>query len=128
MNCFMKCILVSFFCFLKLCSFSQTPANAPIEISSIQDSVLIMRHCELYVDSSSTADIYSVDRLQRENVDAYNVKQFLPDSWLTSTLFLKFTVKNSSDSLVRFYFLAGNYVRKNEFYKTTGTRKFTTIE
>ena len=87
-----------------------------------------MRHCQLYVDSSSTANIHSVETLQRENLDAYNVKQFLPDSWLTSTLFLKFTVKNSSDTMVRFYFLAGNYVRKNEFYKIGGAEKFSTIE
>ena len=47
----------------------------------------------------------------------YNLRRYIPISWITKTIYLRFTLANSSDSAKKIFFIAGTYVRATQIFK-----------
>ena len=47
----------------------------------------------------------------------YNLSRYIPIGWITKTIYLRFTLANSSDSAKKIFFIAGTYVRSTQIFK-----------
>jgi signal transduction histidine kinase len=47
----------------------------------------------------------------------YNHRNFIPYKWITQKIFLRFTLRNSGDSVAKVFFIPGTYIRNLEVYK-----------
>jgi hypothetical protein len=43
---------------------------------------------------------------------AYDLEKNIPNSWTTSTIYLKFFLENNEDSRKKIFFIAGTYIKK----------------
>ena len=53
----------------------------------------------------------------------YNLSRYIPISWITKTIYLRFTLANSSDSAKKIFFIAGTYVRATQIFKVLGNEQ-----
>jgi signal transduction histidine kinase len=114
----MKSLTTSFFLFIYVWVGAQsTLSNSPVDISKINDSILITNYCNLYVDSLGTATPSSIPENAWRSFADYNYKNFIPNKWITSKIFLRFSLENTSDSVATVFFLPGNYIRSLTPYK-----------
>lgn len=128
MNSLMRSLLVPFFLFLQLASIAQSFQDSSVEISGITDSTLIAPHCQFYVDTKENVTPDSLQGIKWKSLEVHERKSFVPVAWLTHPVYLKFTLHNSSDSTVPFYFIAGNYIRSNKFYRLDASSGISPLE
>jgi signal transduction histidine kinase len=64
------------------------------DISSINDSILL-ENCPVFVDSSNNTDPPATLHQNWKPLSAYNLKNSIPKSWVTKTIFLQVNLANS---------------------------------
>ena len=114
----MKLFTTSFFLFLNVWAIGQTNFDKDaVDISQINDSILITQRCYLYVDSVGTAAPATIPDAAWIPFSRYDYNDFIPLKWITKKIFLRFTLENNSDSTAKVFFLPGNYIRSFKVYK-----------
>lgn len=114
----MKLSVFSFLLFFKVIVFAQNADIAkPINISLLQDSEQIKNFTQIFVDSTSNFTVGNIPNEAWQPVAKKNPGKYVPASWLSRKVYLKFTIENNSDTEQAVYFIAGMYIRSNHFYK-----------
>ena len=87
-----------------------------INIATIDQFQPIEKY-ELYVDSigNATPEKILENKLFLQN--NFNPIVYIPNTWTTSNIYLKFALKNPLDSAKRIYFLSGTYIKRVLIFK-----------
>ncbi|MCW3089627.1 MAG: putative signal transduction histidine kinase [Ferruginibacter sp.] len=111
-------ILIIFFLFIPGWSFAQLSNDSnSIDISTITESQLISDRCMIYVDSTGKTTPENITKQAWQPLTNFNLNKYIPNSWITKPIFLKFTLENRGDSLKKIYFITGTYVRRMDLFK-----------
>jgi signal transduction histidine kinase len=110
---FLSCLLSLLAAALSAQSYNDTNT---INIATIDQFQLIGKY-ELYVDSigNATPEKILENKLFLQN--NFNPIVYIPNTWTTSTIYLKFTLENTLDSAKRIYFLSGTYIKRVLIFK-----------
>lgn len=114
----MKLCALSFFLFFRVLVYAQNAdtTNA-INISLLQDSEQIKNFTQIFVDSTGTFNENNIPGTAWHPLANFTPSVYIPGSWITKKIYLKFTIENNSDTDQAVYFIAGMYIRSNSFYK-----------
>ncbi|MEP7108406.1 MAG: sensor histidine kinase [Ferruginibacter sp.] len=91
--------------------------NNYIDISVIKESRMIIDNCLLYVDSSGKAKPTSILNEAWKPLSRFNTNKYIPNSWITKPIYLKFAIRNGVDSPKKVYFIASTYTRSMHIFK-----------
>jgi hypothetical protein len=110
---FLSCLLSLLAAALSAQSYNDTNT---INIATIDQFQSIGKY-ELYVDSigDATPEKILENKLFLQN--NFNPIVYIPNTWTTSTIYLKFTLENPLDSAKRIYFLSGTYIKRVLIFK-----------
>lgn len=89
----------------------------PINISLLQDSEQIKDFTQIFVDSTGTFNENSIPDEAWHPFVNYIQSAYIPGSWITKKIYLKFSIENNTDTDQAVFFIAGMYIRSNHFYK-----------
>ena len=98
-----------------------------IDIAAIDQSLATNKY-ELYIDSSGNSPIEKILDNNWIAQSNFNPIINIPNSWITSTIYLKFVLKNHEDSAKKIYFIAGTYIKNVEIYKLQTNQKLAQLE
>ena len=90
--------------------------SSSIDISLIKESKLIINNCLIHVDSNGTANPGNIPDNAWQPLERYKNLKYIPNTWITKSIYLKFTLLNNNDTSKKVYFIAGTYIRSNELY------------
>ena len=87
-----------------------------INIATIDQFQSIGKY-ELYVDSIGDATPEKILENKWFLQSNFNPIVYIPNTWTTSSIYLKFTLENPLDSAKRIYFLSGTYIKRVLIFK-----------
>ncbi len=99
-------------------SYAQTFSDSAIDISSIQFANVINEYV-LYETCDKPISNDSISYLKFTKQITGKTSMAVPYSMVSKTLYLKFYLKNSSDSLVSVYFFPGFFYTSTEIFSTS---------
>lgn len=124
-----KLTILVFFLFLSGGVYAQPLADSnTIDISKIEESQLIIDKCQVYIDTTGNAKPGKILGSDWKNLAEYNTRQYIPNSWITNPVFLKFTLENSHDTLIKIHFIASNYIRSMYIFKLQPNQQFEEVK
>ncbi len=95
-----------------------------IEISAFRDVKEFNKNCYIFIDSN-----YAISKPTNIPTDGWapltgkNIKRTIQDYWVTKPIYLKFTLKNSSDISQKVYLLPAAHLRSLTVYKLLPEQK-----
>jgi signal transduction histidine kinase len=113
--------IINILFFILLCNFTRAQVNIDTistNVSLFKDYTSITDKCLVFIDSSNTTNPDNI--LQQKQWIPYNffgLKTLVPPAWVTKTVYLKFTLQNSSQVPDTVYFYPGNSFRSIKVYK-----------
>ena len=118
-------------CFLSLLTggiFAQPLTDSSvINISKIGQFEPVDKY-QIFIDSTVSLPMESILNEKWNSNSAYNLEKNIPNSWTTSTIYLKYFLENNQDSSRKIYFLAGTYIKKIKIYKLLMNNKFIQLQ
>lgn len=119
-----KLLLCSFLSLFTCGIFAQPLTDSSvINISKIDQFQLVSKY-QIFIDSTVSLPMEAVLNEKWNSNFAYDLEKNIPNSWTTSTIYLKFFLENNQDSRKKIFFLAGTYIKKNNIYKLLMNNKF----
>ncbi|MBC7887678.1 MAG: hypothetical protein H7Z13_07295 [Ferruginibacter sp.] len=113
-----KFFLIGFFLFLNILVSAQLPgATDPIDISLLRDSQLIINQCRIYIDTGGSARPGNILNEAWQPLSNFNTSKYIPNTWITTPIYLTFILENSSDTAAKVFFIASTYTRNIYIYK-----------
>ena len=110
------CILI--FSFFYACATGQSIADSlTTDVTLFKDVYSIADKCEVLVDSIGTVTLDNILQQQWKNLSWYKIKNYIPSAWIDKTVYIKFTLQNSSSTQDTIYFYPGNSFRSISLYK-----------
>lgn len=117
------CILI--FSFFYACASGQSLADSlATDVALFKDVYSIADKCEVLVDSNSTVNLDNILQQQWKNLSWFKIKHFMPASWINKTIYVKFTLQNSSAMRDTVYFYPGNSFRNITLHKILPSDSF----
>ena len=93
------------------------PDTSVIEIAGITESKEILDKTSFVAKADSKANPTEIAATEWQPLSSLHLEKYIPETWITSPVFLRFTLRNSADTTIVIYFHAGSYIRKMETYK-----------
>ncbi|MEO7766345.1 MAG: sensor histidine kinase [Ferruginibacter sp.] len=111
--------IIIFFLFVSFRSSAQlsNDSNAVVDISLIGECAPINTKCMVFVDSTRSVVPGKIAKNAWQPLNNFNTAKYIPNSWITSPVFLKFTLENTRDTMQRIYFSTATYVRRMYLFK-----------
>ena len=123
-----KLLLCSFLSLLTGGIFAQPLTDSSvINISKIGQFEPVDKY-QIFIDSTVSLPMESILNEKWNSNSAYNLEKNIPNSWTTSTIYLKYFLENNQDSSRKIYFLAGTYIKKIKIYKLLMNNKFIQLQ
>ncbi len=108
---------------------AQSPDDRnPIDISMIRETMDLIGKCQVYVDTASSATPGSILNGNWKPTSHLIVNNYIPNTWITSSVYLKFTLENGNDSARKVYFIAGIYIRSIHIFKMLTDQQFVQLK
>jgi len=122
-----KLLLCSFLTLLACGLFGQpiTDSNV-LNIAKIDESQLIGKY-QLLIDSTGSTGSLPMENILNQKWTTntnFNLEKNIPNSWTTSTIYLRYFLENNQDTTKKIFFLAGTYIKKIKIYKLLMNNKF----
>jgi len=119
-----KLLLCSFLTLLACGLFGQPPTDSNvINIAKIDQSQLIGKY-QLLIDSTGSLPMENILNQKWTTNTNFNLEKNIPNSWTTSTIYLRYFLENNQDTTKKIFFLAGTYIKKIKIYKLLMNNKF----
>ncbi len=115
----MKKIIYIFF-FILCSGFAKGQTNTDslsTDVSLFDEVNLIADKSLLFIDSNNTTRPDNILQNQWVKYNSLKIKHFIPQDWVTKTLYIKFTLENNSPSADTVFFYPGNSFRSIILYK-----------
>lgn len=89
----------------------------------IRENLGIIDKCQVYPDSNGTAKPGTILNAAWHPLNNFNTNEYIPNAWITNTIYLKFTLENRKDTAKKVYFIAGTYIRNIQIFKILPARQ-----
>ncbi len=119
-----KLLLCSFLSLFTCGIFAQPLTDSSvINISKIDQFQLISNY-QIFIDSTVSLPMETILNEKWNKNTSYNLEKKIPNSWTSSTIYLKYFIENNQDTLKKIFFLGGTYIKKIRIYKLLMNNKF----
>ena len=119
-----KLLLCSFLSLFACGIFAQPLTDSSvINISKIDQFQLVSKY-QIFIDSTVSLPMEAVLNEKWNTNTSYNLEKKIPNSWTSSTIYLKYFLENNQDTLKKIFFLGGTYIKKIRIYKLLMNNKF----
>ena len=119
-----KLLLCCFLCLFTSGIFAQFPNDSNIVNISTIDLFKISDQYEILIDSTNSLPVETILHKKWSPNSNFNLGKNIPNSWTTSTIYLKYFIENAQDTSKKIFFLAGTYIKKIKIYKLLMNNKF----
>ncbi|MDN3658814.1 7TM diverse intracellular signaling domain-containing protein [Ferruginibacter paludis] len=121
------CIFV--FTFSYGCMMGQSLADSlATEVSSFKDACSIKDKCDILIDSDNTAHSGNILQRQWKSMADFKGLKLIPATWINGTVYVKFTLQNSSALNDTVYLYPGNSFRSIKLSKISPAGNFVTLK
>ncbi|WP_301926185.1 ATP-binding protein [Ferruginibacter sp.] len=121
------CIFV--FTFSYGCMMGQSLADSfAIDVSSFKDACSIKDKCDILIDSDNTAHSGNILQRQWKSMADFKGLKLIPATWINGTVYVKFTLQNSSALNDTVYLYPGNSFRSIKLSKISPAGNFITLK
>jgi hypothetical protein len=83
-----------------------------IEISAIKESREILDNASFVAKADGKTNPTEIAATEWQPLSSLHLEKYIPETWITRPVFLRFTLRNGADTAVGIYFHAGSYIRK----------------
>ncbi len=113
-----KIIYIFFFILCSCFATGQTNIDSlSTDVSLFEELNPIADKCLLFIDSNNNIRPDNILQDQWIKYNSLKIKHFIPGDWITKTLYIKFTLQNSSPVADTVFFYPGNSFRSIVLYK-----------
>ena len=113
-----KIIYIFFFILCSCFATGQTNIDSlSTDVSLFEELNPIAHKCLLFIDSNNNIRPDNILQDQWIKYNSLKIKHFIPGDWITKTLYIKFTLQNSSPVADTVFFYPGNSFRSIVLYK-----------
>ncbi|MDB5275462.1 MAG: hypothetical protein JWR61_417 [Ferruginibacter sp.] len=99
-----------------------------IDVSSFKDACSIKDKCDILIDSDNTAHSGNILQRQWKSMADFKGLKLIPATWINGTVYVKFTLQNSSALNDTVYLYPGNSFRSIKLSKISPAGNFITLK
>ena len=124
-----KIIYIFFFILCSCFATGQTNIDSlSTDVSLFEELNPIAHKCLLFIDSNNNIRPDNILQDQWIKYNSLKIKHFIPGDWITKTLYIKFTLQNSSPVADTVFFYPGNSFRSIVLYKIPSVNRLQMVK